>query len=182
MKNKINLAQEYITNNSAKIPKIFEKQIRRDHNFQKNIQAYIQSHPNKLIVFGMEHNINDLSIESLTQMLYTKSLMIINEFVEIMNLHYSKLIISYTKGYLGQCKGDIIKIDYRNVLCELDLLRYLIVHELSHLRYRNHSKQFWNEVATYYPQYKIARKELKIVANRNAEILKYYDLLPSKLH
>lgn len=44
---------------------------------------------------------------------------------------------------------------------EVQILDYVIVHELSHLIHPNHSKSFWNLVSKYYPNYKEARKYLK---------------------
>lgn len=43
----------------------------------------------------------------------------------------------------------------------IDCLDYVIVHELSHFIYPNHSKEFWNLVSKYYPNYKMVRKNLK---------------------
>ena len=43
-------------------------------------------------------------------------------------------------------------------IAEID---YVIIHELSHLVYFNHSKDFWNVVAEYCPNYKEIRKRLK---------------------
>ena len=43
-------------------------------------------------------------------------------------------------------------------MCCLD---YVIVHELSHFIYPNHSRDFWSLVGKYYPNYKECRKMLK---------------------
>ena len=40
------------------------------------------------------------------------------------------------------------------------VLRYLIVHELSHLKYMNHSARFWAEVARHEPEWKALDREL----------------------
>ena len=40
-------------------------------------------------------------------------------------------------------------------------LDYVIVHELSHFIYPNHSKDFWTLVGKYYPKYKEVRKYLR---------------------
>ena len=40
-------------------------------------------------------------------------------------------------------------------------LHYIVLHELVHLRYRNHSQAFWNKVESHDPEYRNARKELK---------------------
>lgn len=44
---------------------------------------------------------------------------------------------------------------------EIDLLDYVIIHELCHFYEANHSPRFWSHVSEYYPKYKEARKRLK---------------------
>lgn len=46
---------------------------------------------------------------------------------------------------------------------EIDLIDYVIVHELCHFYEGNHRPSFWLEVAKRYPEYKQARKKLKEV-------------------
>jgi predicted metal-dependent hydrolase len=41
-----------------------------------------------------------------------------------------------------------------------EVLRYLIIHELAHLRYMNHSARFWTEVARYQRDWKALDREL----------------------
>jgi predicted metal-dependent hydrolase len=41
------------------------------------------------------------------------------------------------------------------------VLRYLMVHELSHIRHMNHSSRFWDEVARYEPDWKALDRELQ---------------------
>jgi predicted metal-dependent hydrolase len=41
-----------------------------------------------------------------------------------------------------------------------EVLRYLIIHELAHLHYMNHSARFWAEVARYQPDWKTLDREL----------------------
>lgn len=44
---------------------------------------------------------------------------------------------------------------------DLDLLDYVIIHELCHFYEPNHSARFWAAVEEYYPKYKEARKRLR---------------------
>ena len=41
-----------------------------------------------------------------------------------------------------------------------EVLRYLMIHELSHLRHMNHSERFWAEVARHEPHWKALDREL----------------------
>lgn len=62
----------------------------------------------------------------------------------------------------GSCsKNRNITINIKLIQYSKDAIRYVILHELCHLKYMNHSKDFWNLVATYMPNYKEIRKELK---------------------
>jgi hypothetical protein len=44
---------------------------------------------------------------------------------------------------------------------DIDLLDYVIIHELCHFYEANHSHKFWAHVSKYYPNYKEARKRLR---------------------
>lgn len=46
---------------------------------------------------------------------------------------------------------------------DIDLLDYVIIHELCHFYEANHSERFWRHVEEYYPKYKEARKRLREV-------------------
>lgn len=39
--------------------------------------------------------------------------------------------------------------------------RYVVVHEVCHLKHKNHSEKFWNEVQNFLPDYKQTKKELR---------------------
>ena len=43
----------------------------------------------------------------------------------------------------------------------LEVLNYVIYHEISHIIHKNHSINFWDEVSKFCPNHKILRKELK---------------------
>ena len=44
---------------------------------------------------------------------------------------------------------------------DLDLLDYVIIHELCHFYEANHSDRFWRHVSEFYPYYKEARRRLR---------------------
>ena len=45
---------------------------------------------------------------------------------------------------------------------DVTLIDYVIVHELCHFYEPNHSNKFWQQVSLRYPDYKIARKRLRV--------------------
>ena len=62
----------------------------------------------------------------------------------------------------GSCAPDgTIRFNWRIVMAEPALVDYVVVHELLHLRVRNHGQEFWTEMASALPDYKVRRARLK---------------------
>ena len=51
--------------------------------------------------------------------------------------------------------------NYRLLYAPPKVLDYVVVHELCHITHMNHSKDFWNMVASIMPDYKEAKQWLK---------------------
>jgi predicted metal-dependent hydrolase len=47
------------------------------------------------------------------------------------------------------------------MMLPLEVIDYVVVHELCHLRYLNHSKYFWQLVANHFPNYIAAKQWIK---------------------
>lgn len=78
------------------------------------------------------------------------------------NAVYRKIRITNAKRRWGSCsqKGDL-NFSWRIIMAPLEVLDYLVVHEMAHLLESNHSRRFWERVAAYYPEYKMPRSWLK---------------------
>ncbi len=62
----------------------------------------------------------------------------------------------------GSCSSrGSLNFSWRLVLAPIEAVDYVVVHELAHLKHRNHSKEFWAEVARMCPDYKQWLKVLK---------------------
>lgn len=62
----------------------------------------------------------------------------------------------------GSCAPDgTIRFNWRIVMAEPALVDYVVVHELLHLRVRNHGPEFWSEMAAALPDYALRRRRLK---------------------
>lgn len=70
--------------------------------------------------------------------------------------------VSEAYGRWGSCSAkNVLNFSWRLVFAPLPLIDYVIVHELCHIGCMNHSKIFWQRVASVMPDYAIRRKALK---------------------
>ncbi len=61
----------------------------------------------------------------------------------------------------GSCSRDgTLRFNWRLVMMPPELVDYVVVHELCHLRVPNHSATFWSEVARFMPAYIARRTQL----------------------
>lgn len=75
---------------------------------------------------------------------------------------FNKIRIGNQKTRWGSCsrKGNL-NFSYRIALLPEELVNYIIVHELCHLKEFNHSQNFWKLVERMVPAYKQSRKKLR---------------------
>lgn len=75
---------------------------------------------------------------------------------------YNRVFIKNQKTLWGSCSAKKnINLNYKLVLLPEMLQEYIILHELVHLKHRNHSNAFWKELAKYCAEYQQRRKELR---------------------
>lgn len=86
----------------------------------------------------------------------------IQYYSEVMNLVYSKLKFRKMKSRWGSCNSKKeITLNKELTRVDKNLIDYVVVHELAHLKHMNHSKEFHSLVDLYLPSSKLYRKELK---------------------
>lgn len=75
---------------------------------------------------------------------------------------YSRFSLSKAHTRWGSCGAkQSINLNWRLIMCPQFVIDYVVIHELSHLRFKNHRKCFWNRVYTIMPDYKKAEAWLK---------------------
>ncbi len=83
------------------------------------------------------------------------------------DFEYAKIKLSSARTRWGSCSSNgNINLTWRLVMAPLEIIDYVVVHELSHLREHNHSKAFWAQVEATLPDYKSRRKWLKTNGNK----------------
>lgn len=82
-------------------------------------------------------------------------------YAGIMQEKFSAIRITGARSRWGSCsaKGGL-NFTWRLVLAPLEVLDYVVIHELAHLRHRNHSRVFWRRVESFCPDYRQARSWL----------------------
>jgi possible metal-dependent hydrolase len=84
---------------------------------------------------------------------YTKLLNINIDYYQIKKLSSAWGIYHKKENYIS-FNSDLIEKD-------IDCIEYVVLHELCHIFYMNHQKDFWALVEKYMPDYKVRRKNLK---------------------
>ena len=73
---------------------------------------------------------------------------------DIMGVSYTALKINDVKSYWGCCtRKDEIRYVFRIIYAPPHVMEYLAIHELAHIRHKNHSRWFWAEVEKYCPDW-----------------------------
>jgi predicted metal-dependent hydrolase len=71
-----------------------------------------------------------------------------------------KTVYKFYRSKWGSCSRDSLCFNGKLSMAPMEVIEYVVIHELCHLRHKNHSKRFWAEVARYDPLYKTHRKWL----------------------
>lgn len=83
-------------------------------------------------------------------------------YAGLKNLEFGRLKISSAKKRWGSCSGkNNLNFSWRLILAPLEILDYVVVHELAHILHKNHSQLFWKYVGEIIPDYKKRRKWLR---------------------
>ncbi len=86
----------------------------------------------------------------------------VEHYIQLTGGSYERISIRDQKTRWGSCSGrGTLSFNWRLMLAPPAILDYVVVHELCHLTYMNHSAAFWEKVASVCPDYRAARKWLK---------------------
>ena len=86
----------------------------------------------------------------------------LNKYSQQFSLTYNKVSFKSMRTRWGSCTNNHdITLNVSLLLLPDELIDYVILHELMHTKYLNHSVNFWNELQNILPNYKVLRKELK---------------------
>lgn len=83
-------------------------------------------------------------------------------YSKLIGVTVNRIFIKEQKTLWGSCSSkNNINYNWKLIMAPLEVLDYVVIHELCHIIHRNHSKDYWQEVEKYMPQYKEKLKWLK---------------------
>ncbi|WP_026389295.1 SprT family zinc-dependent metalloprotease [[Acholeplasma] multilocale] len=85
-----------------------------------------------------------------------------SQYALMMGVEFRNMSVKVMNTKWGVCYPTQQKIIYNTKLLhfEPEIIDYVIIHELAHLRYHNHSKDFWRFVEQFLPNYREISKVL----------------------
>ncbi|MHB1948836.1 MAG: M48 family metallopeptidase [Gammaproteobacteria bacterium] len=79
-----------------------------------------------------------------------------------LNLPYKTAIIRDQSSRWGSCSSDkLISLNYKLLFLPPKLMEHVLIHELCHTVYLNHSDKFWQLVASFDPDWNAHKRELR---------------------
>jgi len=80
----------------------------------------------------------------------------------VMSLYPTAISFRKTKRQWGSCSSkNRLSFNTGLIKLPLDVIQYVIIHELTHIKHKHHQKAFWQEVERYSPNYKELELQLK---------------------
>lgn len=94
-----------------------------------------------------QNKLNEVIEEFYKQKAQEKITKLVNKYSDIMKLFPVKLYFKNSKTKWASCSASN-KISFNPEVMKLatSLIKYVVIHELAHIQYKNHSKDFWNLV------------------------------------
>lgn len=90
---------------------------------------------------------------------------LIHEYEKVVKEEVSSIRVITMQTRWGSCN-----VESRNINLNLELIKkprycieYVILHELAHLKYPNHSKQFWEYMSVHMPNWKWRKEKLESI-------------------
>ncbi len=138
-------------------------------NYVENLQFALHLKNNQLLIASdLSKHIKPLLKHLIIKMAKEFFSVNVSKWASVMELKYNRISIKNTVSRWGSCSSlGNLNFNWKLAFAPLEVIDYIIIHELSHLRHLNHSSEFWNEVRKYCPEYKKHKKWLK----ENAQLL-----------
>jgi predicted metal-dependent hydrolase len=87
---------------------------------------------------------------------------LVEKYSNIMQLYPTKISYRKNKRTWGSCNyKNELNFNILLMRYPIYIMEYIVIHELAHIKYKNHSKDFWILVEKFCPNYKDIEKTFK---------------------
>lgn len=112
----------------------------------------------KDVISRIENKIDD----KIKKIAYEEISKAMNKYIQITGLSPAKFTVRKFKRIWGNCSSKKeIKINQNIIWYSQKEIEYVCLHEITHLKYMNHKKEFWDFIKKYMPDYKERMERLK---------------------
>ena len=121
---------------------------------------------NEFLYLGQRKKLEDFKIKNIDNF-YKKEILkylpdLVQEYSIKMNLMPTSISYRKNKRTWGSCNyKNGLNFNILLMKFPIELMEYVVIHELAHIEHKNHSKDFWNLVKEYCPDYKQREKLFK---------------------
>ncbi len=85
------------------------------------------------------------------------------KWARVMGVVPEHISFRYSKNRWGSCSStNRISYNYHLVKLSSSLIEYVVIHELAHITFENHSKDFWKLVHKHLPDYKVKEDKIRV--------------------
>ncbi len=120
----------------------------------------------EFLYLGVRKKLEDFKIKNLDTFYKKEIVKYLPDLVDIyskrMNLIPTSLKYRKNKRTWGSCNyKNGLNFNILLMKFPIELMEYVIIHELAHIKHKNHSKKFWDLVEEFCPDYKQREKIFK---------------------
>ncbi|MBU0578835.1 M48 family metallopeptidase [Patescibacteria group bacterium] len=144
---------------------IFGKKYQKEIIFSSIDKIGIKIHQNKVLINPIENSAEKIASEISRFLKFTIERYIIPRTHQLsgkMNLKFNRITLRQQKTRWGSCSNQKnLNFNWRLVHCSPNIIDYVIIHELAHLKHMDHSHKFWTLVKSFDQEYLKHRGWLK---------------------
>jgi len=152
-------------NCDLKVIDVFDKSEERIEYFNNVFSIYLDKKKEIKPINKIISLYNDWLVSQATQIFNEK----INKYSEIIDVKPSKIIVKNLKNRWGSItKNKTVNLNVNLIKAPEDIIDYIVIHELCHLKIKGHSYLFWDYLKQFMPDYE---KKIKWLSRNSNSLM-----------
>ncbi len=129
------------------------------YNFVHQKRDWIKKQQSKIHSTPKPRDLDPQELAQLRQKAQDMIEPLVQKWSKIMGVRPQNVGYRYNKSRWGSCSAkDRLNFNTKLAMMHHDFVEYVVVHELAHIRHKNHSKAFWDEVERFLPDFRERKK------------------------